>query len=73
MKSIFLMLIYTATFMTMFFLLSAIALLWCDNYHDIVANPNWFMVYSIFIGWWVAMFPTTEYYNHHRSYFKEYL
>lgn len=73
MRSLILMLIFTATFMGMFFLMSLIGLLWCDSYHSIVSDHSWFMKYSIFFGWWLALFPTREYYMHHENYFSEYL
>lgn len=46
--------------MGFFFLLSAIGLLWCDSYVEIIRNPNWFMFYTILLGWWLAMIPTIE-------------
>jgi hypothetical protein len=72
MKSLALMLIYTATFMGMFFLLSLIGLLWNDGYYTIVSNDGWFMAYTIFLGWWLSIFPTREYYMRNQQYFNEY-
>ena len=63
MKSLLLMIAFTAIFMGAFFIMSAIGLLWCDNYHDIVGNPNWFMMYTLFFGWWIAAIPTHELYE----------
>ena len=57
------MIIYAGIFMGVFFLLSSIGLLWCDNYHTIISDPNWFMMYTILIGWWVAMIPVHELYE----------
>lgn len=54
---------FTAIFMSVFFLLSAIGLLWCDNYRAIISDPNWFIMYSSLIGWWVALIPTIELYE----------
>jgi hypothetical protein len=73
MKSLIILFIYTATFMGVFFLFSLIGLLWNDSYYDIVSDGTWFMMYSMFFGWWIAMFPTREYYMHHQEYFNEYL
>lgn len=73
MKSLILMLIYTATFMGVFFLMSLIGLLWNDSYYSIVSDHTWFMAYSLFFGWWLSFFPTREYYKHHEQYFEEYL
>ena len=73
MKSIIIMLIYTGTFMTMFFLLSLIGLLWNDSYHAVISDHGWFMAYTILFGWWLSLFPTVEYYKHNQEYFEEYL
>jgi hypothetical protein len=67
------MLIFTATFMGIFFLMSLIGLLWCDSYYAIVSDHSWFGCYSLLFGWWMAIFPTREYYKHHENYFNEYL
>jgi len=60
MKTLFLILFFTGVFMGFFFLMSSIALLWCDTYAEIIKNPNWFMMYTLFFGWWLAMIPTIE-------------
>lgn len=73
MKSLILMLIYTATFMGMFLVLSSIGMLWNQNYRDILSDHTWFMIYTLFFGWWLALFPTREYYMHNQEYFNEYL
>jgi hypothetical protein len=73
MRSLLVILIYTGSFMGFFFLFSIIGLLWSESYHSIITNHNWFGCYSLLFGWWLAMFPTREYYMHHELYFKEYL
>lgn len=60
MKSIFLMLIFLGTFMGFYFLLSCIGMLW-DTYEGIITNENWFLAYSLFLGWWIALLPTVEF------------
>ncbi len=60
MKTLLVILFFLGVFMGMFFVLSAIGLLWCNTYAEIVKNPNWFMMYSLFLGWWIAAFPTHE-------------
>lgn len=60
MKSLLVILTFTSVFMGMFFLLSTIGLLWIDSYYSVVSDQDWFMAYFIFIGWWVALFPTKE-------------
>lgn len=71
MKTLTMMLIYLGTFMLMFLILSCIGMLW-EPYREVISNPNWFIVYTIFLGWWLAMFPTMEYYNLHKKYFNEF-
>jgi len=73
MKSLIAILIYLGTFMGMFFLLSAIGLLWADNYNAIVSDNGWFMVYAMFFGWWMSILPTREYYVANQEYFSHYL
>jgi len=73
MKSLIAILIYLGTFMGMFFLLSAIGLLWADNYNAIVSDNGWFMAYAMFFGWWMAILPTREYYVANQEYFSHYL
>ena len=71
MKSIIAILIYVGTFMGMFFLLSSIGLLWADSYYAVVSNNHWFILYSMFFGWWISLFPTREYYINNEEYFSE--
>lgn len=73
MKSLLAILIYTGTFMGMFFLMSTIGLLWAESYYSIISDHSWFMIYTMFFGWWIAMFPTREYYLHNQDYFDNYL
>jgi hypothetical protein len=70
MKSLIAILIYLGTFMSMFFLFSLIGTLWF-NYTDVISNNGWFMVYSMFFGWWMSIFPTREYYVKNQDYFSE--
>lgn len=70
MKSLIAILIYLGTFMGMFFLLSTIGILWTD-YKSIITSNGWFMGYSLFLGWWIAIFPVREYYVKHQDYFSE--
>jgi hypothetical protein len=70
MKSLIAILIYLGTFMSMFFVLSLIGTLWF-NYTDVISNNGWFMVYSMFFGWWMSIFPTREYYVKNQDYFSE--
>lgn len=70
MKSLILIFIYGFTFMGFFFLMSLLGVLFSDSsYHDIISDRTWFMYYSLFFGWWLALFPTREYYMLHSQYF----
>jgi hypothetical protein len=54
---------FLAVFTAGFFILSLFGLLWYDTYTQIIRSPEWFMTYSVFIGWWLALIPTHEVYN----------
>lgn len=70
MKSITAILIYLGTFMGMFLLLSTIGTLWTE-YRTVISSDGWFMCYSIFLGWWISILPTREYYMKYEDYFSE--
>lgn len=70
MKTINLLLIYVFTYMFFFLLLSLIGMLWNQSYSEVTGNANWFMCYTLFFGWWIALFPCIEYYSRNREYFK---
>ena len=70
MKSIILFLVYIATFMGMFFVLSFIGFLWYPSYTQIISNHNWFIGYGFAIGSWLSVFPTIEYYSKNEKYFE---
>ena len=64
MKSLTCILIYIGSFLGLFFLLSLVGIIW-TSYHDVIATESWWMIYSLFIGWWISIFPTREYYLKH--------
>lgn len=68
MKSIILIGTYLVSFVLFFLLLSLIGVFFTP-YSDIVTNHNWFMVYAMFLGWWLAIFPAREYYISQEKYF----
>jgi hypothetical protein len=68
MKSIILIGTYLVSFVLFFLLLSLIGVFF-NPYSEIITNHNWFMVYSMFLGWWLAIFPAREYYISQESYF----
>ncbi len=68
MKSIILITTYLASFVLFFLIISSIGLLWCTP-SEIYLDRTWFMVYSLFLGWWLAIFPAREYYISKQAYF----
>ena len=68
MKSIILIGTYLVSFVLFFLLLSLIGVFF-NPYSEIITNHNWFMVYAMFLGWWLAIFPAREYYIYHEKYF----
>jgi uncharacterized membrane protein len=69
MKSLNLILIYIVSFMVLFFVFSAIGLLWEHSYAAIISNENWFIVYGMALGSWLSIFPAVEYYSSNEEYF----
>ena len=55
--------------MAVFLFLSLVGLLWSNTYLEVIQNKGWFMGYSIFIGFWVGIFPAREYYVKNEDYF----
>lgn len=53
----------------MFFLLLSLVGMLFTPYSEIISNHNWFMVYAMFLGWWLSIFPAREYYIHQQDYF----
>ncbi len=61
MKSLTLLAIYIASFVIIFLMLSFIGWVFNGNYIEIVRDNTWQIIYTVFIGWWVAIFPAKEY------------
>jgi len=68
MKSFILVSIYITAFV-MFFLLLSLVGMFFNPYTIVIHSQGWFMVYTLFIGWWLASFPAREYYVYHQRYF----
>lgn len=68
MKSIILIGTYLVSFVLFFLLLSLIGVFFTP-YSEIITNHGWFMVYAMFLGWWLAIFPAREYYISQERYF----
>lgn len=69
MKTSLLLLIYLFSFVSFFLILSGIGVLW-TSYENVISEPNWFGIYSLFFGSWMAALPTCEYYELNKPYFK---
>ncbi len=54
MKFLYLTLVFFIVFIGLFFLLSLVGLIWA-NYHTVINEPNWIGMYTILIGWWIAL------------------
>ena len=71
MKSITLLGVYLLSFITIFMMLSLVGLVFSNaNYLDVLRNDAWGGIYSLFLGWWLSVFPAREYYLFNQSYFE---
>lgn len=76
MKGIIMMLIFLFTWVGGYLLLSCLGLMFFDEYGNhliyshIIGDIGWFGIYFLFIGWGIACFPTCEYYQRNKDYFK---
>ena len=69
MKSIILLAIYLLSFVSIYMMLSLVGLVFSNaNYMDILRSSPWSVIYSLFFGWWLSIFPAREYYLVHQSY-----
>lgn len=72
MKSIICILIYIGSFIGLFLAISLVGLVFStDSYKEIIRNEGWIGVYSLFLGSWLAIFPTVEYHSNNKEYFKK--
>ena len=69
MKSIIFLGVYLLSFVIIYMMMSLVPLVFSDtSYVDILRNNNWTMMYSLFFGWWMSIFPAREYYLLNQSY-----
>jgi hypothetical protein len=40
-------------------------------YTEVITSDGWLIGYTMFFGWWLAMFPAREYYLKNEEYFSE--
>jgi len=69
MKTLLLLAIYIASFVIIFFIVSFPPCIFVGSYKAVIYNSTWQLMYSFFIGWWMASFPAREYYLLHKEYF----
>ena len=70
MKSITLLGIYLMSFVGIYMMLSLVGLVFSDtSYLSILRSSPWGMIYSLFFGPWLSIFPAREYYLTQESYF----
>lgn len=58
------------TFMVVYFVLSALGCLFFSadgkalHYSQCAGSASWFVMYSLFIGWWLSSIVAMDYYDH---------
>jgi hypothetical protein len=62
MKYFILFIIFIVVFAALFFILSLFGMLW-TNYNTVITDPNWFMFYTVVIGWWTSAIVAADYYE----------
>jgi hypothetical protein len=71
MKALTCIVIYIASFIFLYMLLSVVGVVFTNNtYLSILRDGGWFGIYSLFIGSWLAALPTMEYAAQHEEYFR---
>ena len=68
MKSIMLLVIYFVSYIFFFLLLSTVGMFF-QSYVETITSDGWFIAYTMFLGWWLAIFPAREYYIANEEYF----
>jgi uncharacterized membrane protein (DUF373 family) len=65
MKNTAALVVFITTFITMYFVFSLVGSVFCSyNYQLVISSPDWAMMYSMFLGWWIAMIPAIETYQY---------
>lgn len=68
MRTITLFIIYFVSFVFLYLLISTIGMFF-QSYIETITSYDWFKNYSLFLGWWLSIFPAREYYIAHADYF----
>lgn len=71
MKTITLFIIYFVVFVLFYLGLSLFGILLSGTttYLECIHSHEWFLTYTLIFGWWLALFPTREYWLKHEDYF----
>lgn len=69
MKSLTLLAIYIASFILIFLMISFVGYVFTGSYIYVIRNGTWQFMYSVFLGWYLAIIPTREYYLHNKEIF----
>lgn len=69
MKSLLLLAIYIASFIIIYFIVSFPAYIFVGSYKAVIYNSTWQLMYTLFVGWWLAVYPAREYYIKHEKEF----
>lgn len=70
MKTITLFIVYFVSFIFFFLMLSTVGMFFTP-YLEVITSDGWFIGYTLFFGWWMAMFPAREYYLANEEYFEK--
>lgn len=63
MKNTVTMVVFMITFIGMYFVLSLIGIAFGCDYKETIQNMNWFVIYSLFFGSWIASIPARDVYE----------
>ena len=69
MKTITLFIIYFISYIFFFLLLSTVGMFSGTSYIEVIQSEGWLVTYSLFLGWWLSIFPAREYYLSNEDYF----
>ena len=67
MKFIGLILLYLFAFALFYFVLSLFGMLWLP-YRTVITDVDWFIAYTMILGWWLAAMSCIDYYDKYIDY-----
>lgn len=63
MKNSISMVVYLITFFAMYLILSLFGLILGYDYKESIESETWFIIYTIFLGWWIALVTARDAYQ----------